>query len=546
MRLSRGRRKAGLLCSALSLALAVGGVQPSGGDELIARWSEGTVSAADYAEWVEASGAGENASVEGYVLTQWLANQAIARGVDTEPSFRARMRRLEEQRKGALLQQALRASIEITEAELDALQVTYPDAFRKPWRRRVRNLFKRAPHDGDPVARESARAEMERLRGRVLEGVDFAELAAAHSDSQTRFRGGNLGLVKPGVLPAAVEAVVLALSAGDVSRVLATKEGFVMFFCPEVLPAEEPSSAEVREKFTVNLRKERFTELWAEIEAGVEASALEIHTERVGVSGASLVDGTDPPIDTYDLEAALALRPVGAELKPGGLHATLERLARSRLIARDAEQRGVVLAEKDIQELAAERLEALALDELTRRVNSRVERPNEADVRRYFNEHASEFTVEPEMEVSVLRIDLDDEDPVGLREAFQLASDLAATLASQPSRFSELAREYSDLPSATEGGYLGWLPRRRLFGFGPNISRVMDGLGVGEVSPEVRERGGFWIAKLEGLRSARLMTFGEASEVAEKRLGQERVEAIRLAVEEELLAALEVESASSP
>jgi len=73
------------------------------------------------------------------------------------------------------------------------------------------------PGSGD-AGLEAARIKAELLRAQLLDGADFAELARAHSQDASAKDGGDLGALKRGELAQDVEAVILALAPGEVSR----------------------------------------------------------------------------------------------------------------------------------------------------------------------------------------------------------------------------------------------------------------------------------------------------------------------------------------
>ena len=69
------------------------------------------------------------------------------------------------------------------------------------------------------VTDDDARQRLERLRGRIVEGEDFGELARFHSDdSASAVRGGDLGWLNPGDLTPDVQAVMDAMQEGALSE----------------------------------------------------------------------------------------------------------------------------------------------------------------------------------------------------------------------------------------------------------------------------------------------------------------------------------------
>ncbi|MDX1654884.1 MAG: peptidylprolyl isomerase, partial [Candidatus Competibacteraceae bacterium] len=74
---------------------------------------------------------------------------------------------------------------------------------------------------------EEVRARLRRLRERIVNGEDFAELARVHSqDPGSASQGGELGWVSPGELEPGFEEVMNQLSPGQVSEPFGTPFGW--------------------------------------------------------------------------------------------------------------------------------------------------------------------------------------------------------------------------------------------------------------------------------------------------------------------------------
>ncbi len=75
--------------------------------------------------------------------------------------------------------------------------------------------------------------------------------------------------------------------------------------------------------------------------------------------------------------------------------------------------------------------------------------------------------------------------------------------------FAALARKYSEGPSASEGGELGYFSQGEME---PILERVVFQLGKGEISPVVRTRYGFHIIKVEDIQEGRVKALEEVRE----------------------------------
>lgn len=81
----------------------------------------------------------------------------------------------------------------------------------------------------DDAAWEAARIRADMLRTQVLEGADFAEVARQHSQDASAKDGGDLGTLRRGELTQDIEAQILALEPGAVSRPYRSTLGYHVF-----------------------------------------------------------------------------------------------------------------------------------------------------------------------------------------------------------------------------------------------------------------------------------------------------------------------------
>ena len=89
----------------------------------------------------------------------------------------------------------------------------------------VSHILIGTPLNATAGQRDAARERAERLRQRVLEGENFAELAIAYSEAQNALQGGSLGWRKRNALPTAFVAHVLQLEPGGLAELITTGSG---------------------------------------------------------------------------------------------------------------------------------------------------------------------------------------------------------------------------------------------------------------------------------------------------------------------------------
>ena len=115
------------------------------------------------------------------------------------------------------------------------------------------------------AAWNAAHEEARRIRQRLAAGADFAELVKLHSGDLSAGRGGDMGYIHRGMLPAPVQAVVDGLAPGAISAPVQVLEGVAILRLEDRKVARQRSFDEVRE---------RAGDLWQRAEADAAWKAL--------------------------------------------------------------------------------------------------------------------------------------------------------------------------------------------------------------------------------------------------------------------------------
>lgn len=150
-----------------------------------------------------------------------------------------------------------------------------------------------------------------------------------------------------------------------------------------------------------------------------------------------------------------------------------------------------------------------------------VPRPDKAAIRRYYDDHKDKFVTPARARVSLILLHVD---PWATNQQWQDVAARAQQLVAQlrdGADFRTLAREYSDHESAQQGGDLGAIHQGML---AADAQRVLDDLGVGEVSSPVRLLQGIAILRLDETISSVFNDFSGAHERAAELLLREQVE----------------------
>lgn len=122
-----------------------------------------------------------------------------------------------------LRQQVMSQRIDVTEQEI---QQFMERARSRGDELRLGQILIGVPEAASAEAIEEARDRAEAIRERLLQGEDFASIAAAESDASSALNGGDLGWRLASQLPSAVTEVLTGLEPGDFSEIIRTPSGF--------------------------------------------------------------------------------------------------------------------------------------------------------------------------------------------------------------------------------------------------------------------------------------------------------------------------------
>ena len=134
---------------------------------------------------------------------------------------------------------------------------------------------------------------------------------------------------------------------------------------------------------------------------------------------------------------------------------------------------------------------------------------SEPELEQIFQAHRSQFEI-PETRVARhILITINPDFPENRRDAAHARIEqVAAELAGEADRFEQLARRYSECPSAIEGGKLGRVPRGQLY---PELDALLFQLPEGGVSPVLESEIGFHLLLCEQIIPGRKIPFSEAA-----------------------------------
>lgn len=119
---------------------------------------------------------------------------------------------------------------------------------------------------------------------------------------------------------------------------------------------------------------------------------------------------------------------------------------------------------------------------------------DEAQLRAHYEQHAEQYRGPSLYEAAHILFVAPPDDSIARTEALKKAQIARQQLAQQPNRFAQLAKEYSDCPSAAQGGLMGQISSGDVV---PEFEAILRQLEVGEISAPTQTRYGYHLVRLD-------------------------------------------------
>jgi parvulin-like peptidyl-prolyl isomerase len=193
------------------------------------------------------------------------AQQRFLDGIKDMNRFRAEV--TNQARISKLMDQEIKAKIQITEDELRSFFEANPERFADQESVKLRQILIRyktedASQPPSEEVKEEARKRAQEILARLEAGEDFATVAQEVSeDPATSSRGGEMGTYTKGRLPRELEDVAFGLEPGQISEPVETRFGLHILKVDEHKQAYQPTFEEVRDRVESALRSQKYREL---------------------------------------------------------------------------------------------------------------------------------------------------------------------------------------------------------------------------------------------------------------------------------------------
>ncbi len=166
------------------------------------------------------------------------------------------------------------------------------DLFTEPEQLNMSIIVQRVDPSAPKEEWNKAREEIRKLISRIKEGADFAELARQYSTDKSASNGGSLGYVHTGMLNDFLQSEINSFQVGAMTEPTTILEGVAVYRLDERVPSKLREFADVEQRATDLLERERIEQAWKDTINSLRLSAnIEFLASTDGNEG-SKAEGT--------------------------------------------------------------------------------------------------------------------------------------------------------------------------------------------------------------------------------------------------------------
>jgi len=361
--------------------------------------------------------------------------------------------------------------------------------------------------------------EAEEIRASILRGGDIDAFTRDCSRAPSRKHAGRL-IVSWGQMEPEWENVVFALLPGEMSPVIATRDGFEVVIVENRVDAERPPFDKVAGQIEsvllqrgIERRKEELSkELWAKYHVVLQPFG----------------NAPDDVVATWDRGGKLLLKDVvgqGESLPPRELQSRIRSTINAPLLGFEAVERHTA-DDPSIAEEVRKYREYVMEGMLFRDHIFKDVAVTEDESRKYYDAHKSEFVAPEERHVAQILVS-NEKDAVNVRQ-----------LLASGTEFQAAVKKYSRDPvSAMQDGDLGWITPDKV----PASFKPVLALATNEVSKPIQSSGGWHLIKVIEIKPQRQLAFDEVRDRVTKACLRVKQDAARKYWVEKLRSAAKIE-----
>ncbi len=174
-----------------------------------------------------------------------------------------------------------------------------------------------------------------------------------------------------------------------------------------------------------------------------------------------------------------------------------------------------------IDEIRAQMTEDMKIRQLIEKVTGEVAKPDDAEIKKYYDEHPDEFKQDESIQASHILVStqgITDEAEIAKKKE-QAESLRAQAVEKKGENFAELATEHSDCPSKAQGGDLGTFSKGQMV---PEFEKAAFSQEVGAVGDLVQTQFGYHIIKVTDKKEAKTLAFADVKDELSEGMFEER------------------------
>ena len=228
-----------------------------------------------------AAAAGITLSDEDYEADLRELAEALPEGVSVEEYLEANGATTDELRDQMKIRRLILRQVETagepSEEEVRAFYDENLDGFAQPETVTASHILIAFADGDDDAAKAAKRERLAELRQQILDGADFAELAAANSDCPSKANGGDLGPFPRGQMVPAFEDAAFAQEPGQVGDIVETSFGYHLIKVTDHQEGKTPDFDEVKDRIAEMLSAQQQQVIVRDFVDGLRKQA---HVER--------------------------------------------------------------------------------------------------------------------------------------------------------------------------------------------------------------------------------------------------------------------------
>ncbi len=167
-----------------------------------------------------------------------------------------------------------------TEADVKQFYEQNKNSFEVKESAEARHILIKTSKDDDEKVRAEKRARIEKLRTQLVEGADFAKIAAENSDCPSKSRGGSLGTFERGRMVKPFEDAAFSQKINEIGPVVETQFGYHIIQVQKRTPATQRPFEEVKDQIKEHLERTAKNTAVREYIEGLKSKAAIVYGKK--------------------------------------------------------------------------------------------------------------------------------------------------------------------------------------------------------------------------------------------------------------------------